>query len=131
MPPVSQQNSAAMTAIPAVLSPAPLGPQGSLSPGRRAWLRFKSNRRGYVSLWLFLIVLVVCMFAEFISNDAPIVASYKGQIYWPMFKEYPETTFGGDFKTKTDYLDPYIRQQLSSSGNWALWPRCAPGPGFG
>ncbi len=93
-----------------------------MSPGRRAWLRFRANRRGYVSLWIFSIAFILCLGAEFLSNDAPILVRYEGQWYVPQFKVYPETTFGGDFRTKTDYLDPFIQTRLSAGGNWAWWP---------
>jgi len=93
-----------------------------MSPGRRAWLRFRANRRGYWSLWIFSIAFVLSLGAEFLSNDAPILVRYEGQWYVPQFKAYPETTFGGDFRTETDYLDPFIRERLAAAGNWALWP---------
>lgn len=92
------------------------------SSGRRAWYRFKTNRRGYYSLWLFGILFVLSLGAELLSNDKPIVVYYEGGYYFPLFVTYPETTFGGDFVTETDYLDPFIREQLSAGGNWALYP---------
>ncbi|MCZ7561787.1 MAG: ABC transporter permease [Burkholderiaceae bacterium] len=97
-------------------------PRRSLSPGRRAWLRFRANRRGYWSLWIFALVFGLSLAAELLSNDRPIVARYEGQLYWPLWRQYPETTFGGDFRTATDYLDPFIRKRLSQDGNWALYP---------
>ena len=93
-----------------------------MSPGRRAWLRFRANRRGYVSLWIFSVAFILCLGAEFLSNDAPILVRYEGQWYVPQFKVYPETTFGGDFRTETDYLDPSIQTRLSAGSNWAWWP---------
>ena len=92
------------------------------SPGRRAWLRFRANRRGWVSLWIFAVAFGVSLFAELISNDRPVVVRYEGQWHFPLLKDYPETTFGGDFRTQTDYLDPFIRERLSKDGNWAVWP---------
>jgi microcin C transport system permease protein len=94
----------------------------SLSPGRRAWLRFRANRRGYASLWIFAVLFLLSLGAELLSNDKPILVRYEGRWYLPMLSAYPETTFGGDFRTATDYLDPFIRAQLSKGGNWALWP---------
>jgi len=94
----------------------------SLSPGQRAWLRFCANRRGFWSLWIFAIVFALSLVAEVLSNDRPIVARYEGQLYWPLLRHYPETAFGGDFRSATDYLDPFIRAQLSQGGNWALYP---------
>lgn len=93
-----------------------------MSPSRRAWLRFRANRRGYVSLWIFSVAFILCLGAEFLSNDAPILVRYEGQWYVPQFKVYPETTFGGDFRTETDYLDPFIQTRLSAGSNWVWWP---------
>lgn len=94
----------------------------TLSPGRRAWLRFKADRRGYYSLWILSILFVFSLFAEVLSNDKPLVVSYESRLYFPLINEYPETTFGGDFVTPTDYLDPHIRSKLSEGSNWALYP---------
>jgi len=88
----------------------------------RAWRRFKSNRRGYVSLWLFTILFVLSLFAEVLSNDKPLIVHYNDAYYFPLFTTYPETEFGGDFVTETDYLDPFIREQLKKGDNWALYP---------
>ncbi len=93
-----------------------------LTPGERAWLRFRQHRRGYWSLWLFAVIFCLSLVAELLSNDRPIVARYDGRTYVPLFHDYPETTFGGDFQTKTDYLDPFIQAQLSTGDNWAIWP---------
>ncbi|MFN9728342.1 ABC transporter permease [Acidovorax sp.] len=99
----------------------PMSEPASLSPSRRAWLRFKRNRLGYWSLLIFCTLVVVSLFAELVSNDKPLIVRYEGQTYFPMLKDYPETTFGGDFLTPTDYLDPFIQERLSSGGNWALY----------
>lgn len=97
----------------------------SLSPARRAWQRFKRNRLGYWSLLMFGALVVLSLLAEVLSNDRPLVVRYQGQTYWPLVHDYPETTFGGDFESNTDYLDPFIREQLSKGGNWAVY---APNP---
>ena len=107
---------------PDALPPSPLPGRGSLSPGRRAWQRFRRNRLGFVSLVIFCAMVVVSLLAEVISNDRPLVVRYEGQTYFPVFKEYPETVFGGDFPTPTDYLDPFIRQRITGGKNWALYP---------
>ncbi|MCW8828796.1 MAG: ABC transporter permease [Gammaproteobacteria bacterium] len=88
----------------------------------RAWRRFKSNRRGYVSLWLFAFLFILSLFAEVLSNDKPLIVHYNDSYYFPLFATYPETEFGGDFVTETDYLDPFIREQLKKSDNWAIYP---------
>lgn len=92
---------------------APLG----VSPGRRAWLRFKSNRRGYVSLWIFSLLFIASLFAEALSNDRPLFVKYDGQYYFPIFKAYPETAFGGDFETEADFSDPYLLERVLQPGN--------------
>ena len=93
----------------------------SLSPGRRAWRRFRANRLGFWSLVLFCTLVVISLAAELVSNDRPLVVRYEGQTYFPMLKDYPETTFGGDFQTPADYLDPYVRRRITEGGNWALY----------
>ena len=94
----------------------------SLSPSRRAWLRFKRNRIGFWSLVLFCTLVVLSLFAEVLSNDKPLVVRFNGEYYFPLAKDYPEKTFGGDFPTPTDYLDPFIREKITTNGNWAIYP---------
>lgn len=93
-----------------------------LSPAQRSWLRFKSNRRGYISLWIFSILFVLCFFAEILSNDKPLLVKYEGEYFFPVLNAYPETTFGGDFETEADYTDDFVRDQLTREGNWMLNP---------
>jgi microcin C transport system permease protein len=93
----------------------------SNSPGARAWRRFRRNRLGFVSLVIFVALVVVSLFAEVISNDKPLVVHYNGQFYFPMVRDYPETTFGGDFQASTDYLDPFVRSKLTEGSNWAIY----------
>jgi len=107
--------SSAASAPAAVLPP-------SLSPMRRAWRRFRTDRRGWWSLWIFVVLVALSLCAELISNDRPIVAHYNGKTFFPLLTNYPETSFGGDFATQTDYLDPFIREQLARPGNWAIYP---------
>ncbi len=96
-------------------------PSAPISPSRRAWLRFKRNRLGYWSLLLFCALVLLSLCAELVSNDRPLVVRYQGQTYFPMLHDYPETTFGGDFSTPADYLDPYVRQKITEGDNWALY----------
>lgn len=88
----------------------------------RAWLRFKANRRGYWSLRIFLVLFGLSLFAGVLSNDKPLLVSYQDSLYVPILKEYPETTFGGDFDTEADYLDPFVRERLTAGENWAVYP---------
>ena len=102
--------------------------QPSLSPGKRAWLRFKKNRLGYWSLLTFCVLVLLSLAAELVSNDRPLVVRYEGTTYFPLLKDYPETVFGGDFETSTDYLDPFIAQKLKEGGNWAVFAPNRYGP---
>ena len=113
-----------MASTPADLAVLPASPSASSvgqSPARRAWRRFRSNRLGYRSLIILAVLFGLSMMAELLSNDKPIVARYEGHWYFPVFQTLPETTFGGDFVTPTDYLDPAIRVNLSKPGNFALY----------
>ncbi len=90
------------------------------SPGKRAWYRFRRNKRGYYSLWIFSFLFLLSLFAEVLSNDKPLIVHYNGDYYFPVFKAYAETTFGGDFETETDYSDEYVRTLLTQDDNWML-----------
>jgi len=92
------------------------------SQTNRSWKRFKENKRGYYSLWIFTILFVLSLFAEVISNDKPLLVYYENSFYTPIFKVYSEKTFGGDFETEADYVDPYVRKLLSENDNWAIYP---------
>ncbi|MDH5764490.1 MAG: ABC transporter permease [Gammaproteobacteria bacterium] len=93
-----------------------------MSPGARAWYRFRSNKRGYYSLWIFSILFVLSLCAEILSNEKPLILSYQDEFYFPVLFSYPETTFGGDFDTETDYKDEYVRELLNQGDNWMLEP---------
>src|ERR1700720_13894 len=83
---------------------------------RRRWQNFKSNRRGYWSFWIFLILFFVSLFAELIANDRPFLIKFDGRLYWPAFVSYSETTFGGDFETAADYRAPYLQKLIADQG---------------
>ncbi|HYF42550.1 MAG TPA: ABC transporter permease [Ramlibacter sp.] len=108
-------------------APAPVAAP-HVSPGRRAWQRFRRNKLGFWSLMVFSVLVVLSLFAEVLSNDKPIIVRYEGSYYFPLVRDYPETTFGGDFHTPTDYLDPFIRDKLGQGSNWALYPPNRYGP---
>ncbi|MES2512454.1 MAG: ABC transporter permease [Pseudomonadota bacterium] len=100
----------------------------SLSPGRRAWQRFRRNKLGFYSLVLFSILVVLSLFAEVLSNDKPLAVSYNNTMYFPLVKDYSEKTFGGDFETPADYLDPFIKDRITQGDNWAIYPPNPYGP---
>lgn len=93
-----------------------------LSPlTRRRFAAFRANRRGYWSLWLFLVLFIVTLFAELLANDRPLMVRYEEHFYFPVFADYPETAFGGDFVTTADYRDDYLAHLINEHG-WMLWP---------
>jgi len=87
---------------------------------RRRWNNFKANRRGYWSLWIFAVMFVVSMLANVIANDRPIIASYKGELLFPILFEYPEEKIGG-FLATIDYREEFAREEINSHG-WMIWP---------
>ena len=92
-----------------------------LSPlNQRRLANFVANRRGYYSLWIFLVLFFVTLFSEFIANERPILVYYKGELLYPVFVSYPEEKFGGFFAV-TDYRDPIIHEEITENG-WILWP---------
>ena len=103
-------------------------PAPSASPSLRAWRRFRRNKLGYRSLLIFSVLVVLSLFAEVLSNDKPLLVRYQGELYFPLVRDYSEKTFGGDFDTPTDYLDPFVRDKLKDGGNWSLYPLNPYGP---
>ena len=94
-----------------------------LSPiNRRRWKNFKSNRRGWWSFWIFLVLFVLTLGAEFIANNKPFYVSFEGRSYFPVFTRYTETAFGGDFETEADYRDPYLQKLIAEKGGYMIWP---------
>ncbi|RAX57994.1 ABC transporter permease [Helicobacter monodelphidis] len=83
--------------------------------------KFFANKRAKYSLYLFGMILFICIAAPFIANDRPLVVSFNQQWYFPIFKTYPETTFGGDFESEANYHDSYIQELIQSKG-WLLFP---------
>ncbi|MFY9991088.1 MAG: ABC transporter permease [Rhodoplanes sp.] len=108
---------------PTGLAVLPEGRPLKVSPiNRRRWENFKANRRGYWSFWVFLVLFILSLGAEFIANDRPFFVSYEGRWYFPVFVNYPETTFGGDFETATDYRDPFVLKLITEKGGYMIWP---------
>src|SRR5436190_2740353 len=88
---------------------------------RRRLDNFRANRRGFWSLWMFLALFVVTLLAEFIANDRPLLVRYEGSFYFPVLRDYPETTFGGFLPSDTYYRDPAVAQLINEKG-WIVWP---------
>ncbi|KQP37101.1 ABC transporter permease [Pseudorhodoferax sp. Leaf274] len=106
-------------------APVPAPEPRHLSPGRRAWQRFRRNKLGFYSLVIFCTLVVLSLFAEVLSTDKPLVVRYEGQTYFPIWQDHSEKVFGGDFESPADYLDPFIRERITGGGNWAVY---APNP---
>ncbi len=85
------------------------------------WYKFKTNRRGYFSFVLFLSIFLITLFAELIANEKPLLIKYRDDFYFPIFKSYNETDFGGDFATIANYRDPYVKSLINHQG-WIIMP---------
>ena len=95
----------------------------TLSPlNQRRWQHFKAHKRGWYSLWLFLLLFFLTLGAELVANDKPLIVKYDNQLYFPVVKRYPETTFGGEFPLQANYKSPYIQQLIEDKNGWMLWP---------
>lgn len=93
-----------------------------MSPIMQARLqRFKQNRLGFYCLIIFVVIFCLSLVAELVANDRPILLKYDQSYYFPVFKDYPETEFGGVFETTADYKDPVVQQLIDDNG-WAVWP---------
>jgi microcin C transport system permease protein len=104
-------------------TPAETPRRSRLSPlNQRRLANFRRNRRGWWSFWIFSILFVLSLGAEFIANDKPFLVEYDNAYYFPGLVAYPETTFGGDFETEADYRDPYLQKLISEKGGWMVWP---------
>jgi len=91
---------------------------------RRRLMNFRANGRGFWSLWIFLALFLLSLFAEFIANDRPLLVRYEGKFYFPVLRAYSETTFGGFLPTEAAYRDPEVSQLIREKG-WILWPPVA------
>jgi len=92
-----------------------------LNPINQArWARFRHNTRGFWSLWIFVVLMVMALLSNVIANEKPLLVRYQGQFYLPFMIDYSESTFGGEMQTVTDYQDPFVIKQLESHG-WVMW----------
>lgn len=115
--PIREKTAAAVPPLPWSLSQLSL----------RRLANFRANRRGYWSFWAFIALCLIALFAPFIANEKPVLVSYKGEFFFPVFIDYPESTFGG-FLATTDYKDPHNLEEINAHG-WMLWPPIRYGPG--
>lgn len=95
----------------------------ALSPvNQRRFAQFRAHRRGWYSLWLFLVLFVLSLGAELIANDKPLVVHFDNSWYFPVLKRYPETAFGGELPLQANYKSPYIQELIAEQNGWMLWP---------
>ena len=83
---------------------------------QRHYHTFKANKKAFYSLWIFLGIFIISLNAEFIAKDKPLYIRYDNQSYFPIFQNYPETTFGGDFESEANYNDPYLQDLIKQKG---------------
>lgn len=89
---------------------------------RRRWANFKANKRGYWSLWIIGTMIILSFMAELIANDKPLIMGYRGELYFPVFFTYPETTFDGVFETEAEYRAHAVQDLIDAGDGWMLWP---------
>ena len=89
---------------------------------QRAWVKFKSRKRSYYSLWIFGILTFTSLFAEILANDEPLLVVYPNKIFAPVFLEYTEQDFGGEFESAPHYREPYMQELLAAKSKFVLWP---------
>jgi len=89
---------------------------------QRRFANFRANRRGYWSFWIFLALFSVTLLAEFVANDKPLIIRYEDRFYFPIFKKYAETEFGGVFKVEAEYKDHFVQKLIEDKGGWMVWP---------
>ncbi|NNE84546.1 MAG: ABC transporter permease, partial [Alphaproteobacteria bacterium] len=107
---------------PAIDTPGPRLLGWKITPlTARRLTNFRANRRGYWSLWIFIVLFFFTLFADFVANDKPLVVRFDGAFYFPILTSHPETVFGGDFETEAEYSDPFVIELIEEKG-WVLWP---------
>ena len=90
--------------------------------GKAIWEKYKSSKRNLYSLYIFSSLFLLSIFAEFISNDKPILMMVDDKLYLPLIIDYQETRFGGMFETEADYKDNFMQDLIRKKDNWAIFP---------
>lgn len=94
----------------------------NLTPiNQRRYERFKANKRGWYSLWIFLLLFFASLFAELIANDKPLLIKFEDKYYYPILHVYSEQEFGGDLPTEADYRDEFVVELIEEKG-WLIYP---------
>ena len=90
--------------------------------GKGAWRRFKSNRRAYISLWIFSVLFSVSLFADLIANERPLLAFDRGKLMFPVFQRFTEKDLGGELEVPVDWRDTYTADVLIGEDGWMIFP---------
>jgi len=95
----------------------------TLSPiTRRRLGNFRANKRGWWSFWLFSVLFLVTLFAEFIANDRPLLVHVDDRWLVPVLVDYAESDVVADgLPTIADWHDPEMERAIAERG-WAIWP---------
>jgi microcin C transport system permease protein len=89
---------------------------------RRRIAVFSAHRRGLWSLRIFLLLFGLCLCAEFIANDRPLLIRFDGHWFAPVLRDYSEDAFGSQFMPmEADYTDPELQATIRRHG-WMIWP---------
>lgn len=86
--------------------------------------QFRKSTFGMISIWVVAAIVAVALFADFLANDKPLVASHKNQVIMPVLKQYAVdlgwAEWGKDYVTidwkELDY-------------DWAVFPPVPYAPG--
>ena len=93
-----------------------------MSPiARRRIIQFRANRRGFWSLWIFLGIFLISLFAEGVANDKPLLVIFEDRLYFPVIETVLESEYGGEFATEAEYRDDYVRELIENKGS-IYWP---------
>ena len=93
-----------------------------MSPiARRRIIQFRANRRGFWSLWIFLGIFLISLFAEGVANDKPLLVIFEDRLYFPVIETVLESEYGGEFATEAEYRDDYVRELIENKGS-IHWP---------
>lgn len=90
----------------------------------RKFQRFKSIRRGYVSLIVLIGLVCFAMLDQAVVGKRALVVHYEGEWYFPAFKQgqYQDVDFGGSEQSEANYRQLQQTWKESGSDNWLLMP---------
>jgi len=97
---------------------------------RKRFLRFKSMRRAYLSLWIICVLYGLSLFSEVICSNVPLYVKYNGRSYFPVITYYSENAFTGSGKqTRPNYRRLNISEAFAENpDNFMIFPLIPFGP---